>query len=98
MPINGLEPCDGTEITIEGAAPYAKPDGGLFPVVGDDYAYAPATYTICLSDATVAKLFPAQVAPAPSSDSGLMILVVAALIAQLVINVITIRKPPRSRS
>ena len=97
MPLNGFG-CDGTEVTINGAAPYPKPDGGLFPLVGDDYAYAPVTYTICLDDATLAKLFPAPVAPPSSGDSGLAIIVVFALIAQLVVNVIAIRKPTRSRS
>ncbi len=96
MPIIGLEPCDGTEVTIKGSAPYSKPNAEFF--IGDDYALAPVSYTICLDDATLAKLFPAPVAPPSSGDSGLAIIVVFALIAQLVVNVIAIRKPARGKS
>ena len=96
-----------TMITMTGNAPYSVdpnsawykeeyfglPDNGRY-----GYLYAPVTYTICLDDASIAKLFPAPVAPPSSGDSGLAIIVVFALIAQLVVNVIAIRKPTRSRS
>ena len=90
------DPCGGTEVTITGSAPYTKPNAEF--LIGDDYDYAPVTYTICLDSATLAKLFPAPVAPPSSGDSGLAIIVVFALIAQLVVNVIAIRKPTRAKS
>ena len=104
-----FEPCGGgeTAIEIKGNVPYSiDPNSAWYkeaqvPLPGDGwrgFLYAEATYTICLDDATLAKLAPAPVAPPSSGDSGLAIIVVFALIAQLVVNVIAIRKPTRSRS
>ena len=96
------DPCSGTEVTINGAAPYSVAtmhiEGREFVYRNDSFEYAPVTYTICLDSATLAKLFPAPVAPPSSGDSGLAIIVVFALIAQLVVNVIAIRKPTRGKS
>ena len=54
------------------------------------------SFQVCLSKETLAALQPPT--PVPADNSGLTIVVVAALIAQLVVNVIAIRKPTRSRS
>jgi hypothetical protein len=54
------------------------------------------TFQVCLSKDTLAALQPPT--PVAANDSGNTILVVFALIAQLVVNVIAIRKPARGKS
>ncbi|NBW31193.1 MAG: hypothetical protein EBR48_00820 [bacterium] len=99
MPIDFTpDSCDGPILEISGKAPYsATPDPFPYPGANfDDYKLADVTYSVCIPETFFAQLRqPEPATPVPSSDdsSGLTILVVAALVAQLVINVIAIRKP-----
>ena len=79
--------CDGEYLTIYGVALPLNAEYQPFP------EYKEAGY-VCMPMSAFARLTPI----APASDNTLTILVVFALIAQLVINVIAIRKPARGKS
>ena len=104
MPIDYTpDSCDGPILEISGKAPYsATPDPAPYPGANfDDYRLADVTYSVCIPESFFAQLTqpePTAPAPTPADSSGLTILVVAALIAQLVINGFSLRKPTRSRS
>jgi hypothetical protein len=79
--------CDGEYLKIYGVALPLKGEYQPFP------EYKEAGY-VCMPMSAFARLTPIP----PASDNTLTILVVFALIAQLVVNVIAIRRPTRSRS
>ena len=101
----GIGPCSSEEtpITIVGQAPYSvytpvNPSTGP-SLLDKGYAYAPVTYTLCLPTSTIAKLIPAPVTPTASDGSGVLTaVVVCALIAQLAINAIALRRPTRAKA
>ena len=103
MAIDFGDTCTGEMLEISGKAPYAAtPDPAPYPGANfDDYRLADVTYSVCIPESFFVQLRqPEPTTPAPSTgdSTGLTILVVAALIAQLVINGIAIRKPTRSMS
>jgi hypothetical protein len=104
MPLIFDDPCkDGEILTVVGKAPYSVTPNplGLGNERYDTYQMADVTYSVCVPESLILRLTPAApITPAPTSsgDSGLAIIVIFALIAQLVVNVIAIRKPTRSRS
>ena len=79
--------CDGEYLTIYGVALPLNAEYQPFP------EYKEAGY-VCMPMSAFARLAPTP----PASDNSLTLIVVAALIAQLVINVIALRRPSRARS
>lgn len=106
MAVDFGDTCDGEILTISGKAPFSTtPEPFTIPGTDRGYGLADVTYSVCVPKSLFAQLAQpdpfiptAPVAPTSSGDSGLAIIVVFALIAQLVVNVIAIRKPTRSRS
>ena len=103
MPIDFTpDSCDGPFLEVSGKAPYsATPDPFPYPGANfDDYKLADVTYSVCVPESFFTQMRqpePTTPVPSPGNSTGLTILVVAALIVQLVINVIALRKPTRSR-
>ena len=102
MPLIFTDDCkDGEILTVTGQAPYSVP-APTFDIghTGNynGFALTDVTYSVCVPDSLILRLAPtAPITPAPTSsgDSGLAIIVVFALIAQLVVNVVALQKPKR---
>jgi len=98
MPLIFTDDCkDGEYLTVTGKAPYSVAPNPL-GLWTDPYQMADVTYSVCVPNSLILRLAPAApITPAPTSsgDSGLAVIVIFALIAQLVVNVVALQKPKR---